>query len=166
MKEPLPDKSRYSSLFNKINSQLLEWDFSKVDGIGIFKNHISGPGGYAHIKLSMYKSIEDQSRNDVKWKTNQIHLPEKIGYQQYVEKVLSYFVTHLSEIKNENVNLTFEIKDGSYHPFDTKPKDFEIATVFALINSFYKNYKTIKQKDIDYIEKLKAEAVKKLQSFH
>ena len=45
--------------------------------------------------------------------------------------------TRIHMIK-ENTKLTFEIKDGSYHPVDTYDRLYSIATQNAIINCFDK----------------------------
>ena len=146
-----------SHQFNVINEDIKNWDYGIIYGKGLFKKHT---GHYAHIELSLSKSSEDLSGNWIVWNTSNNHLPDYIGHKPFVEKVLSFFINYLSGLKGEKVKLTIEINDGSYHEVDTRPKDYENATIFALINAFDKNSKMISNNDLEIIKNCKLNAEK------
>lgn len=160
MKEHLRGTVTYSSSFHRISSQIKEWNLERINGKSLFKSHRTSPGRYAHIELSIYENIDNPQMNYVVWKTNEKELPNQVGHKPFIEKVLSFFVGYISALKGKSIKLTFEINDGSYHPVDTMPRDFETAVTFALINCFDKNFRIMSQEDSTLIQKLKLEAIK------
>jgi hypothetical protein len=157
--------SYYTSKFHKINSLINDWDFNRISGVGFFKKHSSSPAHYAHIELTIFETLDDYPRNYIIWKTNEKHLPEQIGHRAIVEETLSFFINHVSAIKGKRPNLTIEINNGSYHPIDTHPRDFEYATILAIINAFDKTHKAITENDMNLIEDLKIGAERNYEDY-
>lgn len=158
MKENIREVVLYASLFHQIGSQIEEWNLEKIQGIGFYKRHSSG-GNYAHIELSIVENTEQFAENCIIWNINEQILPSQIGYKRFIERVLSFFASHVSALKGKYIKLQFEINDGSYQPVDTRPRHFEIATIYALINCFDKGFKPLRQKDKEYIEVLQKRAI-------
>ncbi|RIV68260.1 hypothetical protein [Flagellimonas aequoris] len=157
-KDYLQNSITESHQLNIINKQIENWDYKEVNGKGLFKKYT---GHYAYIELSITPSVEDFRRNWVIWNVKEKQLPVQLGHKPVVEKVLSFFIDYLSAIKGKRIQLTIEIKDGCYHPVDTKARDFETATIYALINAFDKKARVIGLDDFEFIEKLKLDAIAK-----
>ncbi|HEY4651891.1 MAG TPA: hypothetical protein VIG72_10780, partial [Pontibacter sp.] len=130
--------------FFQINENLIKWNLESVQGEGFFKKYT---GKYAHIKIKMYASKEYDWTSSVIWNVDKKLLPDSLGHKMFIEKVLNFFLTYLSGLRGERIHLTFEINDGTYHPVDSQAGDFLVATVYALINCFDKNFNMLRPSD-------------------
>lgn len=149
-----------TAIFNQVNSFLLQWDLREIDGRGLYYN-FSGRGSYAHIELKMYQSPKENFRNWVVWAIPKERLLVQTEFRKSVEKVLTFFVEHVSAVKGEDIKLRFEITDGTYHPFDSNVRAFEIATKIALINAFDENLNRISSHGEKLIGQIKTMALEK-----
>jgi hypothetical protein len=135
MKEILLYKEIYEAhrLFN-INTHLLNWDLRPVEGKGLY---VGGHTNYGHIELKIYKSLDNQTK--MIWNLTRSQLPDEWGAKEQVEKALRFFISYFEGIKGERMALIFEIIGGSYHPVDSKDRNYAIATIYAIIDCFAKN---------------------------
>lgn len=117
-----------------INKYLLDWDLSTVEGKGLY---VSGHANYGHIEIKISKS----SGYDTKmiWNLTNDQLPDEWGAKDAVEHALCFFISYLEGIRGEEIPLIFEVIGGSYHPVDSKPRNYTTATIYAIVDCFAKN---------------------------
>lgn len=126
-----------TSLFNNITSELINWNYSLVEGAGF---HLTSTGEkYGHIALKIYKS--EDYYNYVKWNIPKEQMPPDFDFQRYVIKALDFFRLHLDALKGEpSQPLIFEICDVSFHLIDSIQYAYGIATIKAFVNCFDKSF--------------------------
>ena len=120
----------YSMLLKDINHILTDMKLP-VTGEGKYKKYT---GKYGHIKIKIYHIDEGYSGSICKWNVTEETIPS--AYQKNVEKVISFFITYVAGLTGEDKFFTFEVIGGSTHPVDGRAGDYEIATLFAIINAF------------------------------
>jgi len=122
-----------SEPFKSITKKLIDWNMSKISGGSVYRKAEK----YAHIEISVYKSPENESA--IIWgEVDSVVPDEYLEFKPHIENVLLQFEEYLRDIKNEELNLIFEILDISYHPVDYRIIAYEIVTCKALLNCFDK----------------------------
>ena len=132
-------------LFN-INQHLTDWDLSPVEGRGL---NVGGNTNYGHVQIKIYKSSDSHSK--MIWNLTQDQLPDEWGAKRCVEDALQFFISYFEGIRGESISLIFEINDGSYHPVDSKDRNYRTATIYAIVDCFNKG--AIKFKESRLIRK-------------
>lgn len=134
------DTKQIASMFsareelNCIRQQLKDWDLSTVEGEG---THVgSMHSKFGHIKLKVYQSTVDT----LIWNVSQDQLPDEFRYQLDIENLLRFFIGYIAGLREDKINLTFEIVGGSYHVVDSTKLGIVRATMYALINCFDKSF--------------------------
>ena len=151
------EASIFHSYFLKgIDDEIKNWNYNTVNGIGFYRKYT---GHYSHIELEISKSLDENKRNRIKYSIDDNQLPKEFRIE--IEETLSFFLSYLKAIITEEYGLVFNIIDGTYHPVDTRRTDFQIATVLALSNCFGKKIEPIKEKEIEIINKLKNDSLKR-----
>lgn len=139
----------YSIELKNINSKLIDWHYDEVTGKGFYQKYT---GHYGHIQLTISKS-EDLYSHQLINNLNENQMP--LAYINEVIKSLNFFIAYIQGIKGERVNLKFEITDGSFHIVDSRPKDFQIVTFYAIVDCFNKLRRQISEKDMEMINTCK-----------
>lgn len=123
-----------SRAFHEINEEIINWDYSDLQGdIFHFKaNTCRGRYGHIGLKISYQDNAEDII---IKWSSN-AHIPKE--YKEAIIEVLSFFVSYLEGLRGGRVSLQFEVFEGSYHPVDSSSIAFQLATVYVLKTCFGK----------------------------
>lgn len=131
-----------------ITDVLKEWDYSIVEGEGLYSNTEK----YGHIQIKISKREDVLHSDCIINNLTEKELP--LDYLDEIIKVLQFFSLYVKGIKGENVGLKFEIIDSSFHRVDSKRVDFQIATFRALVNCFDKT-KSITEEDRQKIKRFK-----------
>ncbi|MCX2584533.1 hypothetical protein [Pedobacter sp. MR22-3] len=123
-----------SSLLNRVNSQILRWDFQPVVGEGFYNK----PRSKAFIALKMYMAISDESgRSKIIWNASDAEIIKyHENYKRDVETALIFFLKYISALRGESIVLTFEINDATFDFSSSCFSPFEKATIYAIINCF------------------------------
>lgn len=140
----------YSVELNKINENLIDWDYSEVYGEACYKKY-TGHFGFVKIKIS---KVEGE------FPTHQLvnNLSEKelpIPFLNEITKSLNFFIAYLRGIKGERIELKIEIIDATYHIVDSRHTDFQVATFYAICNCFNKTLRKISEQELEVIENCK-----------
>ncbi|MFS2190272.1 hypothetical protein ACCC92_26590 [Mucilaginibacter sp. Mucisp84] len=117
-----------------INKHLSDWDLSPVEGKGLY---VRGNENYGHIEIKIYKSLEYDTK--MIWNLNSDQLPDEWGAKEAVEHALRFFISYLEGIRGEDIPLIFEVIGGSYHPVESKARNYTTATIYAIVDCFAKN---------------------------
>lgn len=134
---------RQTHEFNHINSQLVNWDLGIVEGEatnGIYPKMRN----YGYVKIKMYAS--EYSNSHMIWNVPELDLPAESGAKEAISEVLRFFVGYLTALKGTPVSLNFEINDGCYHPVDSTPTGYMLATIYAIIDCFDDDYRVLDPK--------------------
>ncbi|GLB48739.1 hypothetical protein [Neptunitalea lumnitzerae] len=146
----------FAKYFYQIKDNLEIWSFDEKTGIGFFKKYT---GHYAHVELKICKLDKEYRRNNVEYLINENQLPQQLRIE--IEKTLNFFISYVEALKGEEVSLGFKITDATYHKVDTRRRDVIIGTIYALLNCFGKKIGGIQEDDVELIQKLKTESLKK-----
>lgn len=148
------EQPHYIQYFGKITLQLTDWDLQPVAGEGALIHYT---GKYGHIGIKIYEGNESGSK--LIWNTDRTIFPFDILLVQEIVKFTECFCNYLSIVKGKSTMLTFEITDGSFHPIESRDKFYGLATLYAIINCFDKEYNPISDSQKSLIARLKSEGI-------
>lgn len=124
----------FSGAFHEINQEIINWDYSELQGeIFHYKaNTCRATYGHIGLKISQQTNSEDPT---IRWSSN-ADIPTE--FKEIIVEVLSFFISYLERLRGERVSLQFEVFAGSYHPVDSGQLAFQLATVYVLKTCFGK----------------------------
>ncbi|WP_034062248.1 hypothetical protein [Lacinutrix jangbogonensis] len=137
----------YSKALNGLDGIIKMWDFKPVKGIGFIKKYT---GHYAHIELEIHNSKEEFKRNKIVYNISENQLP--LIFRNEIEKTLQFFISYLNAIKENMSEIIFVISDATYHPVDSRPIDYQGATMYAIADCFGKNFHNLSNSDKEVIK--------------
>jgi len=142
-------KEIFLEKLRQIESKLEDWNYEGVNGKGVYKTMVK----YAHLEIEIRKRRDENSL--IIWSITDKQIPsEYYDYKPYIEEAIHFFIGHLHSLKAEKTQLTFEVKNGSYHPVDTNDRLYSFATVNAIINCFDKEIEKFDESWVEHIKNL------------
>ena len=142
-------KEIFLEKLHQIKAKLEDWNYESLYGKGLYKTTVK----YAHLEIEIRKRRDENSL--IIWSVTDEQIPSKYyDYKPYIEESIQFFVGHLNSLKVERTELTFEIKNGSYHPVDTNDRLYSYATINAIINCFDKEIAKFDESWVEHIKKL------------